>query len=90
MAEFTDLQMLRALLALPPGQLKQKQAFQAMYDSLAVGGQVSLSKKQRLWVAQVFDQHKLKNKPIPKEVKTLDPGKKDFDIGPLPKRPPGR
>lgn len=82
--------MLRALLSLPAGHLKQKQIFQAMYDGLAVGGVVSLSKKQRLWVSQVFAQHKLENKPIPKVVKTLDPGKKDFDLGPLPKKPPGR
>lgn len=88
---FTDLQMLRALLALPSGQLKQRQAFQAMYDSLVVGGQIGLSKKQRLWVSQVFAQHKLEDKPIPKTVKTLDPGKKDIGlIKTLPKKPPGR
>lgn len=87
---FSDLQLLRALLSLPPGQPKQRGIFQAMYDKLVVGGQISLSPKQRQWVIAVFDEHKLKDQPIPTNVRTMDPGLARFNLGPLPLKPPGR
>ena len=86
----SDLQLLRALLSLPPGLPKQRGVFQAMYDKLVVGGQISLSPKQRQWVIAVFNEHKLKDLPIPSDVRTMDPGRPSFNLGPLPLKPPGR
>ncbi len=67
MAKPTDLQSLTALLALPPGKLTrpEKSAFQAMYDSLAAGRQISLSRKQRDWVDGVYATHRLDKAPPP-------------------------
>jgi hypothetical protein len=87
----TDLQMLRALLSLPAEKLKERRAFQAMYDDLTNGKYVSLSKKQRKWVHDVFLGHRLDSKPIAvQNVPTKDKRKVKLDFGPLPKKPPGR
>lgn len=57
----TDLHMIRALLSLPVGKLStsEQSAFQAMFDQLATGRQVSLSVKQRAWVNSAFVTHRL-------------------------------
>jgi len=59
----TDLQVLRALLSLPDGKLstREKQIFQAMYDNVATGMVIQLSKKQRLWTDSVYDRFDLDN-----------------------------
>lgn len=72
----TDLQVLRAVLGLPRGKLSanEKTVFQRMYDDVAGGMVISLSKKQRAWVDGVYDKHDL-DKPENRgttEVKVLD------------------
>jgi hypothetical protein len=72
----TDLQVLRAVLSLPRGKLSsnEKTVFQRMYDDVAGGMVISLSKKQRAWVDGVYDKHDL-DKPQNRgntEVKVLD------------------
>jgi predicted porin len=59
----SDLQVLRALLALPDGKLgaSEKRAFQHMYDNVATGQVIQLSKKQRLWVDGAYDKLDLDN-----------------------------
>jgi hypothetical protein len=59
----TDLQVLRALLSMPDGKLSagEKRAFQAMYDNVASGMIIQLSKKQRLWTDSVYDRFDLDN-----------------------------
>lgn len=56
----SDLQVLRALLG-TDGKLTsgEKRAFQAMYDNVAAGMVIQLSKKQRIWADSIFDKHKL-------------------------------
>ena len=60
-AKKSDLVVLRALLGCPAGMLSQseKGAFQAMYDRVASGQQVSLSPKQRAWIDEVYAKHNL-------------------------------
>jgi hypothetical protein len=59
--KMSDLQVLRSILGMPDGKLApgEKRAFQAMYDNVAAGMVIQLSKKQRLWADSVFDKHKL-------------------------------
>jgi hypothetical protein len=63
----TDLQILRALLSLPMGKIspREKQVFQGMYDSVATGQVINLSKKQRLWAESVYDKLELGKRPQP-------------------------
>jgi len=89
----TDTQMLRGLLALPPTVLAggEKRAFQAMYDDLVNGKIVNLSKKQRAWVEGAYLKHKLDKQPATtKIIPTKDKQKAVLNLGPLPKKPPGR
>ena len=87
----TDLQVLRLVLSLPHEALKERRVFQSMYENLATGRQIKLSKKQRVWVDGVFYTHKLDQRNIPlKKMVIRDKGKKPLDFGPLPKKPPGR
>lgn len=57
----TDLQVLTALLGMPGGKLtsNEKTVFQRMYDDVAGGMVISLSKKQRAWLDGVYDKHDL-------------------------------
>lgn len=57
----TDLQVLRALLGMPEGKLttSEKRAFQHMYDNVASGMVIQLSKKQRIWTDSTYDKFKL-------------------------------
>lgn len=57
----TDLQVLTALLGMPAGKLSpnEKTVFQRMYDDVAGGMVISLSKKQRAWIDGVYDKHDL-------------------------------
>jgi hypothetical protein len=87
----TDLHMLRMLLSLPPERLKERKPFQAMFDNLSNGKAISLSKKQRKWVLDVFLGHQLDSKPIAvKNIAVRDKGPPVLNFGILPKRPPGK
>ncbi len=88
----TDLKLLRILLSLTSKLTKsEKGAFQAMYDDLANGKIVRLSKKQRQWLEAVYYHHNLHQKPITlKKITTKDKVKGVLDLGPLPLKPPGR
>ena len=71
----TGLQMLRALLSLEPGKLtaSTRKTFQAMYDALATGRQIELSKAQRGWVEGAWFEHKLdKERPPSKKIEVKD------------------
>ena len=90
----TDLQVLRALLSMPPGKLttSEQSSFQAMYDQVASGRQLSLSQKQRMWADSVYDKHDLDKERAPARPVAI----KDqslvgsFDSRPKPLKPPGR
>lgn len=90
----SDLQLLRILLSLPSGKLAppEKKAFQAMFDDLANGKRIGLSKKQRQWLEAVFHKHELHKKPLPKlkRITTKDKNVGTLDLGPLPLKPPGK
>lgn len=90
----TDLKLLQILLSLPAGKLSgsEKRAFQAMYDDVANGKVVRLSKKQRAWLEAVYQKHDLHRKPLPKlkKIVTRDKNVGLLDLGPLPLKPPGR
>lgn len=71
----TDLQVLRAILNLPPPKLSvsERKTFQAMYDQLAAGMMIGLSKKQRVWADSVYDRNDLdRERPAAKPVAILD------------------
>jgi hypothetical protein len=90
-ANLTDLQVLRILLSLPHETLKERRPFQAMYEDLATGRQVKLTKKQRAWVDQIYFKHELDRRSVPLKKMTIrDKAKPILDFGPLPKKPPGR
>lgn len=57
----SDLQVLRIVLALPKEKLgtHERTVFQRMYDDVAGGMVISLSKKQRAWVDGVYAKHDL-------------------------------
>lgn len=89
----TDMTMLRAVLRherkLTAGQAK---AFKAMLDDLERGQQVSLSKAQRAWVFQKFQDLDLEGKELPPAVKPKGTGKVptfEWEKN-LPLKPPGR
>ena len=90
----TDLQVLRALLSMPPGKLStsEQSSFQAMYDQVATGRQLSLSQKQRMWADSVYDKHDLdKERPPARPVAIKDKGLlTGLDSLPKPLKPPGR
>jgi len=93
--KLTDLQLLRILLSMPPGKLKNRSAFQAMYDSLATGEIVSLFPKQRAWAERVYKENNLDKRPLTfrQKVEVQDKNKgsgKILDFGPLPMKPPGK
>jgi len=78
---------------MPPGRLTNRPVFQAMYDSLATGKAISLSKKQRAWAEGVYKENKLDKRsfPLKQKVEVKDKGpSKILDFGPLPMKPPGR
>lgn len=90
----TDLQVLRALLSMPPGKLSasEQTSFQAMYDQVATGWPHSLSMKQRAWADSVYDKHDLDKerppaRPVAVKDKSLVGG---LDSMPKPLKPPGR
>lgn len=88
----TDMNMLRAVLRfkhkLAAGQVK---AFQAMLDDLEQGKQISLSKKQRAWVAQKFQDLGLEGKELPPAEVPKVKAKVEFEWAKnLPLKPPGR
>lgn len=91
----TDLQVLKALLNMPMGKLSssEKKSFQAMYDQLATGRQISLSQKQRAWADGVYDRHDL-DKPRAEGAKKIEVKDKSLlsplDTMPKPTKPPGR
>ena len=90
-SSLTDLQVLRLLLSLPHEALKERRPFQGMYEDLATGRQVKLTKKQRAWVDQIYFKHELDRRSIPlKKMVIRDKSKKILDFGVLPKKPPGR
>jgi len=71
----TDLQVLRAVLNLPTDKLgyQERKPFQAMYDQLAAGMMIGLSKKQRAWVDSVYDKNDLdRERPAAKPVAIQD------------------
>lgn len=71
----SELQMLRALLSMPIGKLThaERGAFQGMYDLLATGRQINLSKKQKVWVLTAYDKHDLdKERAAVKPVEVKD------------------
>ncbi len=71
----TDLQVLRAILNLPADKLgfHDRKPFQAMYDQLAAGMMIGLSKKQRAWADSVYDKNDLdRERPAAKPVAVLD------------------
>lgn len=71
----TDLQVLRAILNLPADRLtvSERRIFQAMYDEVAAGMVVGISKKQRAWADSVYDRNELdKERPAAKPVAILD------------------
>lgn len=91
----TDIKLLQILLSLPAGKLStsEKKAFQAMFDGLANGKYIGLSRKQRAWAEEVYRKNDLHKKPLPhlKRVEVKDKaGKGILDLGPLPLKPPGR
>ncbi len=91
----TDLQVLRALLSMPDGKLKNndKKAFQAMYDNLASGRQVRLSERQRLWIVELFEEHKLdKEQPPQKKIEIKDKSLRVCKLDEMakPLKPPGK
>lgn len=90
----TDLQVLRALLSLPPGKLStsEQSSFQAMYDQVATGRQLSLSLKQRAWADGVYDRHDLdKERPPARKIEIKDKTLLNtLDTMPKPLKPPGR
>lgn len=93
--KLTDLSILKILLSLPAGKLSNRNIFQSMYDNLAIGKIISLSKKQRAWVERVYKEHKLDKKPLAaafrQKVVVQDKGpEKILDFGPLPMKPPGK
>lgn len=91
----TDLQVLRALLTLPIGKLTsgEKSSFQMMYDQLATGQQIGLSKKQRAWADGVYDKHDL-DKPRAEGARKVEVKDKSLisplDNMPKPTKPPGK
>lgn len=91
----TDLQVLRALLNLPLGKLtsSEKSSFQMMYDLLATGQQIDLSKKQRAWADSVYDKHDL-DKPRTEGARKVEVKDKSLisplDNMPKPTKPPGK
>ena len=83
------------LLSLPAGKLSssEKRAFQAMFDDLANGKIIGLSKKQKAWANEVYVKNDLHKKPLQrlKKIAVKDKsGKSPLDLGPLPMKPPGR
>lgn len=91
----TDLQLLKALLSLPAGKLSpsEKSSFQAMYDRVATGMQISLSPKQRAWVEGTYDRHDLDKERtfIPQKVEVKDKRLlAPLDALSKPIKPPGR
>jgi len=90
----TDTKLLQILLSLPSGKLSssEKRAFQAMFDGLANGKYISLSRKQRSWAEEVYRKNDLHKKPLPrlKRIATKDKDRGVLDLGPLPMKPPGR
>lgn len=75
MAKKTDLQILRALLNLPANKLavSERKIFQAMYDEVATGMVIGLSKKQRAWAESVYVKNDLdRERPAAKPVAVLD------------------
>jgi hypothetical protein len=90
----TDLQVLRALLSLPLGKLtaSEQSSFQAMYDQVATGRQLSLSPKQRAWADGAYDRHDLdKERPPARKVEVMDKSLlPSTPKSPLPLKPPGR
>ena len=90
----TDLQVLRALLSMPPGKLSasEQASFQAMYDQVASGRQLSLSMKQRGWADSVYDKHDLdKERPPARPVAIKDQSLLGgLNTMPKPLKPPGR
>ena len=91
----TDLQVIKALLSLPLGKLSsgEKTSFQAMYDQLATGRQIALSKKQRVWADGVYDKHDL-DKARTEGAKKIEVKDKSLisplDAMPKPLKPPGK
>ena len=91
----TDLQVLRALLSLPADKLStsERSAFQAMYDQIASGHQLSLSFRQRSWADAVYDKNKLdEERPAVKLIPIKDKSliAPPLSAKPLPLKPPGR
>lgn len=90
----TDIKLLQILLSLPVGKLStsERKAFQAMYDGLANGKYIGLSRKQRSWAEQVYMKNDLHRKPLQKlkKIATKDKVKSVIDIGPRPLKPPGK
>lgn len=74
MAKLSDLQILRALLSQSDGTLSpsEKRAFQHMYDNVAAGMVIQLSKKQRLWLDGVYAKLK--------DDRKLQPGQKKVEV----------
>lgn len=71
----TDLQVLRAILNLPPPKISvsERKIFQAMYDELAAGMVIGLSKKRRAWADAVYDKNDLDSeRPAAKPVAIQD------------------
>ena len=89
----TDLQVLRALLSMPVGKLtaSEKSSFQGMYDQVASGRVISLSKKQREWADAAYDRHDLdKERPPARPVEVKDKTLLKVPENPKPLKPPGR
>lgn len=91
----TDLQILKALLSCPAGKLSpsEKSSFQAMYDRVASGSQISLSPKQRAWAEGTYAKLDLDKERtfIPQRVEVKDKRLlAPLDALQRPLKPPGR
>jgi len=91
----TDLQLLKALLGTPSGKLSssEESAFQAMYDRIATGAQITLTFKQRSWLTDTYKKLELDKewKFIPRRVVVKDKSLVNtLDTMDKPLKPPGR
>lgn len=89
----TDMQMLRALIASRRLAGNEEAAFKGMLGCLERGEQIALSRNQRIWAEERFEDLDLKNKPLPANVPPPKPSN-PIEGMPwaqnLPKKPPGR
>lgn len=90
----TDMVLLRVLLSSKKLSASQDKAFGQMLQDMVDGKLVNLSKKQKDWATQLYDQHNLKGKPV--NLKEAPKPRKDFHAPPSvwdtpkPLKPPGK